>query len=406
MLEKPKVDGIVRWLACGMLLALPFSVAMVNFCGYLIIVLALFSENWRHSAGNLLRNRLVWVVISMLALVVIGVMDSTGPRYEALNVLNRYHKLLFIPLLMPFFQQASHRQMALRVFFVAIFINVLISWFDYFGLTHWGDPIYYSVPFHPGDAVFRQHITQGMLFDLLFAISGVFAILSQSWKRGFFVLVGILTGLNILIVMVGRTGKALLPIILLWLLIEWWRTSGEFRHKKSLKRVMAIVIAMLVVSGTLWSMFNPATMLGTVIQEVKVSRSTGADTSQGERVEFWKKGLTLIRKNPWYGSGSGSIYQQTEQLAQYEKSKVAHMATYNLHNEFLMWFVQFGWPGAFVIIAFYYLYFSIVRGISMNSLMLRTTGMVFILGSLFNSFLNDFTEGYSMVMLAGILVDL
>ncbi len=82
------------------------------------------------------------------------------------------------------------------------------------------------------------------------------------------------------------------------------------------------------------------------------------------------------------------------------------MATYNLHNEFLMWFVQFGWPGAFVIIAFYYLYFSIVRGISMNSLMLRTTGMVFILGSLFNSFLNDFTEGYSMVMLAGILVDL
>lgn len=400
-----RIDDLVRWLACGMLMALPFSVGALNLFGYLILLLTPFSRLWRQSIPRLIKNRLVLVSLFMLVVVMVGVWDSSGPIHEALNTFNRYHKLIFIPLLIPFFQQAQHRQRALIGFLIAVSVNMLISWTEYLGMTHWGDPVYYAEPFHPGDAVFRQHITQGLLFDLLLVVSGIFAVLTGGWKRAFFIVLSALTALDILVVMVGRTGKALLPIILLWLLVEWWRLNkAQSQRRHPLTGV--ILAGLLILGGTLWSVFNPSTMLGTVINEVKLSQSTGMETSQGERIQFWKKGMILIQQNPWYGSGAGSVHEQTARLAQREKTAVARLATYNLHNELLMWTVQFGLPGLLAIILFYFFYFSAARGKSLAHCVLRGAGLVFVLGSLFNSFLIDFTEGYSMVLLAGVLADL
>lgn len=398
------MDDGVRWLTYGMLLSLPFAVGGVNLFGYLIILTVPFCRSWRQSLVRLAKNRLVVVSMMMLLIVLIGSWHAEGGHYEAMNVLNRYHKLLFIPLLMPFFQRVEHKKQALSLLFLALFVNVAISWTEYMNLTHLSDPIYATLePGHLGDNVFRTHIAQGLLFDLLLVISGVYVLSTSGVVRVFYGLVGVLTGLNILIVMVGRTGKALLPVILMWLLVEWlWSRKALPKYRTSVMSI-AILLGALVLGGTAWSVMNPSTMLGTVILEIKQSHATGELTSQGERVEFWHKGVELIRDNPWYGSGAGSVYAQTTKLANKEKTEVARMGTYNLHNEFLMWAVQFGIVGLFSVILFFIYYVTGPSGNDIPSKVLRGAGIVFLLGSLFNSLLVDFTEGYSMMLLAGIL---
>ncbi len=390
-----------------MLLSLPFAVGGVNLFGYLILVVAPFIETWRQAWHRLVTNRMAGIALLMLGMVAVGTLYSLGGSQEALNVLNRYHKLLFIPWLMPFFCRDEDRVRALHVLALALSINVAISWTEYLGLTHVSDPIYDGVaPGHFGDNVFRTHIAQGLLFDVLLVIAGVHVIRATGRIRYLFAIIGLLTALNILVVMVGRTGKALLPVILLWLLYEWLTVDRAFFRIPAKWKSMALLLGVLVMAGTTWSLAHPSTMLGTIVSEVRASRATGVDTSQGERVQFWQKGFRLIRLNPWYGSGAGSVHAQTLKLAQHETSFLGRMATYNLHDEFLMWAVQFGFPGLFVIVLFFMYYLSAAPGSEVSAITMRGAGLVFLIGCLFNSFLMDFTEGYSMVLLAGVLARL
>ncbi|WP_197456355.1 O-antigen ligase family protein [Ferrovum myxofaciens] len=412
----------IRLCIYGMLASLPFAVVGVNFFGYLVLLMVLFSRVWRQALPQLLKNPLSLTALIMLVIVGLGTVYTVGPHHEALNVLNRYHKLLFIPLLMPFFQEEKDRVLGLNVLCGALLINVLLSWTEYLRLSHISDPIYVAGMPSPGDAVFRQHITQGLLFCILVVIASASGWQARGKIRFLYWGMALLAAGNVAFVMVGRTGKAMLPVIALWLLGEWWfsRNRGVVRQEKDVSKIQSnpgpsarfqgrwvlVISVMLVLGSTLWSLMSPSTMLGTVFQEVRQSHQTGADTSQGERVEFWHKGVLLFLKHPWLGSGTGSVLTLTQELAKMETKPVNRLATSNFHDEYLMWAVQFGVPGLVAIVAFFIFYLHGGRQPGLSGQVLRGVGILFAFGCLYNSFLVDFTEGYSIVLLGGLLISL
>ena len=412
----------IRWCVYGMLASLPFAVGGVNFFGYLVLLMALLSVEWWRAVPQLLRHPMSLTALIMLLIVGLGIAHSLGPHHEALNVLNRYHKLLFIPLLMPFFQEEKDRVRGLNVLCGALLINVFLSWTEYLRLTHISDPIYVAGMPSPGDAVFRQHITQGLLFCILVVIASALGWQARGKRRFLYWGMALLAAGNVAFVMVGRTGKAMLPVIALWLLGEWWFTRDKkavgperlvfngYPHSgqraKFQERWVLMLIIGIVLGSTLWSLMNPSTMLGTVLQEVRQSHRTGADTSQGERVEFWHKGVLLFLKHPWLGSGTGSVLTLTQELAKNETTPVNRLATSNFHDEYLMWAVQFGMPGLLAIVAFFMFYLRAGRQPGLSGQVLRGVGILFAFGCLYNSFLVDFTEGYSIVLLGGVLISL
>ncbi|NDU85724.1 MAG: O-antigen ligase family protein [Ferrovum sp.] len=418
----PALGRAVRFCTYGMMASLPFAVGGVNVFGTLIILLALLSREWWSVFPRLMRNPMVLICIAMLLLVWLGTFRTAGPHQEALNVLNRYHKLLFIPLLIPFFQQLKHRMMALNVLLGALLFNVVISWTEFFGWTHVSDQAYLGTATAPGDSVFHQHITQGLLFCVSMVVGSALAWFEKTRGRKIYYWGAVLLAAsNVAWVMVGKTGKAMLPLLALWLLGEWWVSQ-----KREKKRAEAFVhtspnaslgsvtrskwmfagLALLVLGATTWSALTPSTMLGTAFQEVVKSRATGQDNSQGERVEFWHKGLILISHESWLGYGTGSVLTLTRKLAETAQTPVGHLATTNLHDEYLMWAVQFGLPGALIILLFFFVYWRGGKQAGMAGMALRGAVMIFSFGCLYNSFLVDFAEGYSMVLLAGVLLPL
>jgi len=403
MIERlPTLGPVVRVMAYGMLLALPVSVAGVNLFGVLLLMAALLSSELWRAARKLLSNPMVLVAMAMLGLLLLGMLYTTGPRQEAWAVFMKYRKLLFIPLLLPFFQEDQHRITAMRLLALSISMTVLASWSEFLGWTHISDPAYGGPP---GDAVFKMHIPQGTLFSLLIAlcVGLVFATRSRA-LQGLLMGMALLTALNIAWVMVGRTGKAILPVLALWVVWEvlrFWRPSGKI-YWSVVAGSMAVILG-----AALWVASRPTTMLGSVTREIHQSQETGIPTSQGIRLQFYRKSAELIAQRPWIGYGTGSVLTETEALAAKGQTEVARIPTVNLHNEFLMWAVQLGGAGLAAILLFFGLMLRPSFGQpSPIGILLRGQWVVFAAGCLFNSYLLDFAEGYAMVLTAGILLPL
>ncbi len=403
MIERlPTLGPVVRAMAYGMLLALPVSVAGVNLFGGLLLIAALVSREFWSASFRLLANPVVLVSMAMLGLLLSGMFYTTGSSQEALAVFMKYRKLVFIPLLLPFFQEDRHRITAMSLLALSLSLTVLASWSEFLGWTHISDPAYGSPP---GDAVFKMHISQGTLFAVLIALCVGLAFNTRSWILKL-VLAGmaLFTALDIAWVMVGKTGKAILPVIALWAIWEGlrcWRPSSRAYWSIVASSVI------LILGTTLWVASRPTTMLGSVAREIQQSRETGVPTSQGIRVEFYRKSAELIAQRPWAGYGTGAVTVETAALAAKAQTEVARVPTVNLHNEFLMWAVQLGWLGLTAILLFFVTTLRTTFGQpAAIGILFRGQWVVFAVGCLFNSYLLDFTEGYAMVLSAGILLPL
>lgn len=402
----PSLAPWIRFCTYGLVLSLPISIGGINLFSSLLIVLALCSKEWWNAWPQLWRNPLVLCALVLFFGMFLGIFWTEGSSYEAWAVLGRYKKLLLIPFLLPFFGQRSHQRLALQLLCFSLSLTVICSWSDFMGITHISDPIYYPAP--PGDAVFRMHITQGLLFLLNIVVAMGLALTSSSRfpKITYLALAG-LSAADIIFVMVGRTGKALLPLLILWIIGEAVRIkmSGTWHYKKIPLWSLAAVI--ITLAGTAYFASQPDTMLGSIHQEIHASHQTGAVTSQGERVAFWSKGITLFKQEPWFGHGTGSVITLTTKMAQHAQRAVDQVVTFNLHNEYLMWAVQLGLLGLISILTFFGLYLRAgLKEPGINGLVLRGSWLIFITGCLFNSFLVDFTEGYSLVILLGLLSNL
>jgi hypothetical protein len=124
------------------------------------------------------------------------------------------------------------------------------------------------------------------------------------------------------------------------------------------------------------------------------------DSSSGVRVEFWKKSLRFIASAPVFGHGTGSI---VEQFAQAEVGKGASaIGSANPHNQTFAVGIQLGLVGMTLLWAMWISHALLFRGAGL----VAWAGLVVvasnIVGSLFNSFIFDFTEGWIYVFGVGV----
>ncbi|MDE1989062.1 MAG: O-antigen ligase family protein [Betaproteobacteria bacterium] len=401
-LRLPALGPLVRLLAYGLLAALPVSVGAVNFFAALVLLAALSSREWWQACGRLPRQPVVLATLALLLLLCAGLFYSEGSLQDGWAVVAKYRKLLVIPMLLPFFQEDRYRFAAMRVFALSIFVTVLVSWTEFLGWTHLSDPAYGGPP---GDAVFKMHIPQGTLFSLLVVLGICLAREARSMPlRVVYWAMSLVAALDIAWVMVGRTGKAILPVIALWAL---WETMRQQSFGPKFGKAAIAVGTVLILAATGWAVLNPHTMLGSVVSEIRKSQETGTITSQGIRLEFYRKAMQLMAERPLAGHGTGSVTVTTGRLAARASTEVAQVSTVNLHNEFMMWAVQLGWPGlAAVLMFFMALWRESFRQSTTVGMLLRGQWVVFATGCLFNSYLLDFAEGYAIVLTSGILLPL
>ena len=135
--------------------------------------------------------------------------------------------------------------------------------------------------------------------------------------------------------------------------------------------------------------------------EIKTYEATNERTSSGERIEFWKKSIEFIRQAPVFGHGTGSIRALFEKAAA-GKTGAAGVAAANPHNQTFAVAIQLGLVGAVVLWAMWIAHMLLFRGNGLAEWIGLVIVVQNVVGSLFNSHLFDFTQGWLYAVGVGV----
>jgi O-antigen ligase len=138
-----------------------------------------------------------------------------------------------------------------------------------------------------------------------------------------------------------------------------------------------------------------------ILTEIQNYEASGERTSSGERIEFWKKSIEFVRQSPVIGHGTGSIHSLFEKAAA-GQTGTAGVAAANPHNQTLAVAIQLGFVGVIVLWAMWTAHLFLFRGNDLAAWIGLVIVTQNIVGSLFNSHLFDFVQGWVYVIGVGV----
>jgi O-antigen ligase len=168
-------------------------------------------------------------------------------------------------------------------------------------------------------------------------------------------------------------------------------------------RTNLMIACLLIVAAVLAWSASPQleSKVETFSREYQTYKEQGADTSIGERLEFWRKSLRFFAEAPIIGHGTGSTKELFEQAAT-GTAKAASIVVSNPHNQTLNVAVQWGTIGILILYAMWVLHLRLFRGDGLANWIGFLVVVQNIFTSLFNSHIFDFHEGWMYVLGVGV----
>ncbi len=393
--SKTQLQRNADWLAAAVAVALPWSTTATGICVVLwfLALLPTLQFDALHCEFDALRRIVATpaggLPILLVALAVLGMLWSDVSWAEAWRGFEPFAKLLIIPLLFFHFSR-SHRGLHVMIGFlvsctVLLIVSEIVS-------------IWPAVPFSikTRGVPVKDYIAQSGEFTLC-AFAAAYVAFDRCRARAIlpaitFALLAAAFLHNILYVATGRTSLAVLPILLVLLSLRQF----------SLKGATALIVAATALIVVVWfSSPYLQSRVTQVPQEVEAYQRDKEVTSAGERLQFWKNSLEIMAEAPVIGHGTGSIRSSFEKAVAGE-SGLWRRATTNPHNQILAIGIQLGLIGIALLVAMWLSHLLLFRGPGLVAWVGLIVVVQNIVGSLFNSHLFDFVQGWIYVFGAGV----
>jgi O-antigen ligase len=190
----------------------------------------------------------------------------------------------------------------------------------------------------------------------------------------------------------GRTALVVAAVLLLLFVVTRLSTNG----------IVLVICASILVGVAGWYT-SPYLRFRTdaIYTEIQKYEATDERTSSGERIAFWKKSVQFIRQSPMIGHGTGSIHALFEKTA-VGQTGTAGIVAANPHNQTLAVAIQLGLVGAFALWAMWIAHLFLFRGSGLAEWIGLVVVVQNVVGSLFNSHLFDFVQGWVYVIGVGV----
>ena len=383
---RDRLEFLARIFAILTAVSLPWSSSATSICIGLWLVALLPTIEWNSFCANA-GAPAFYMPAALVVLAVGGMLWADVTWLERMRGLAPFAKLLVIPLLMFQFSTREGGERVLVGFLISATLLLALSWLlAIVPQLSWREAKDYGIPV-------KDYISQSGIFTLC-----AFVLLERAlaeWKRsrGIAILLAIFAAAflaNIIFIALART--YLIVIVILFGMLGLFRLS---------RRGFAILIVVGVVFAALsWSTStNLQNRIGSVAREIHTF-SPDHDTSTGARLSFWKDSIEIVWNAPVFGHGTGSI---REMFAWQTGGAVnAPGAASNPHNQSFAIAIQLGAIGVFVLLMMWVAHVKLF-------LVQDTIGWIGfivvvqnIVGSLFNSHLFDFTQGWIYVVGVGV----
>jgi len=328
--------------------------------------------------------------VLLLLFGIAGMLWADVALIERWKGLDSFFKLLVIPLLFIQYRRSDRGLWVFGGYLAACMALLVASAFLSITAGPWWPNHIYGVPVKNEATQSGEFVT--CIFGLLFLAMEFYE------RRRHVLMIGALAAAlamaaNIFYVATGRT--ALVIIFALLLL---------FAAKKLRARGIVVLSAGTILIGAIGWMSSPY-LRGRIVQiwtDFQSYEASDARNSSGERVEFAKKSIAFIREAPIIGHGTGSIPALFTKSAIGQTGAAAAAATTNPHNQTFAVAIQLGLIGAAVLWAMWIAHLLLFRGPGLVEWIGLVIVVQNIVGSLFNSHLFDFTQGWVYVLGVGV----
>jgi O-antigen ligase len=386
--DRTKLAAAADVLVIAVAAVLPWSTSATG----ILLVLWLFalvpSISWTDLRRELVTPAAGLPVLLMF-LGLVGMAWADVSLVERWKGLDGFVKLLAIPFLMVQFRRSDAAMRVFVSFLTACVVLLVASWV----VAVWPNLPKGSTDFA---VTVKSYIVQSIEFTICAAAMLYLAVAAARDRRwplfvGLLVLaLGFLH--NVLFLAISRTTLVVIPALVLVYGMRWYGRRGL---AGALLAVVIVGLAAAVISPTLRDRVSE------ILTATDRHSYLGDVTSSEERLIFWKKSIRFIAEAPVVGHGTGTIEQLFAHSA-VGQTGVRSLASANPHNQSFAVGIQLGLMGVFVLWAMWASHVLVFRGNSLTmwiGLVIVTQNIV---GSLFNSFLFDFTEGWLYVIGFGV----
>lgn len=354
---------------------------LIHIALFLVVLFWGLGGNFREKSRRISANPVALWSLGLFVLFVVGTIYTSADSATGLDILGKYHKLLYIPIIISVLRDDHWRHLAYAGLLVAILINMLFTYGILAGL----------LPPGPGGqeyTLFKGRIAWPYFMAFATFLMAHHFILEPK-RRWFWGLLIILALYNILYMNSGRTGQ----VIILFLLLLFSFQQGRWR---GLVLGAAAGIFLIVLGITT----SPLIQQRLTQEAIGLQKEEVASTSTGLRIDFYKNTLKLVAAHPVLGTGTGSFAPRYQIMAQ----SAGTAATDNPHNEYLMIATQLGLIGLAAFLLMGYCQWKSATTLD-TPYREAAQGLVIAMaiGCLFNSFLLDHSEGYFYVVVTGVL---
>ena len=340
-------ESVRPWPVYLIAAMLPFSLAATNLAKALMLVFALVTLGQaalRHEKLQAFaRLRTPIVIAAMLLLLALSLTWTSAPLREGLHDLNKYGKLLIIPLVLVLLRQRREAAVALGVYVVAESFVVLTSCLLSTGL----DLPWVIKPLSVRVAVavaYSSYLDQSIMTVGLAALA--WHLRSEfPGRHGPKVAIGLalLCAINVLVLLPGRSAQVALLVVMV--LALFWSVPRRARPAAVLVPILLITAVMALVPH-----FRDRST-AVITESIAFSNGDRSPTSSGIRLALWHRALQAIEERPLAGHGVGSWKTVYRRLEGKELSLV-FSALHNPHQEYLLWGVHLGLGGIVLLLAF------------------------------------------------------
>ncbi|WP_397412580.1 O-antigen ligase family protein [Polaromonas sp.] len=397
-----KTPGMRLGLVCLVAASVGLSLAIVSISKVLLVIAALVVLlRGGRSAADVAPLQTMWT--PRLATLVVFVFAfsllwTTAPMDSALGAVGKYGKFLVIPALLVLIRTRQEALYALAFFLGAQVFLLLSAWLLYFHVpVPWATANMAKTSY----AVFSSYLDQGIMSAVVAAVFWHLKALAPTRPLFFAaIVVSILALGNVLIVFSGRTGY-LVAVAMVSLAI-FWALPGKYRF--------ASVFVPPLIALVVFFSFDKVAQRFSVIKAEISTYSSKPDplSSSGVRLNFWKTSVRAIAEKPLMGSGAGSWVTEFNRIERLKTPAHKSLDSYshgNPHQEFLLWGVQLGVGGIFLLFSFFgSILFDLRKMGHPVSLAGQSVLLALIVSCLFNSSLYDAYIGDFFCVSLGVLL--
>jgi O-antigen ligase len=243
----------------------------------------------------------------------------------------------------------------------------------------------------------KDDIAQSGIFTLCAFV--LFRVAVDRWNEGrrgvaaACVALGLLFIANMIYVVTSRTALVVIPV--LYVLFAFHLGL----HRRSFVTIAAYAATGLAALAIVWmTSHHLRARVSVVSNEINEHMATGADTSSGARLEFWKYSLRIVGEAPVIGHGTGTIASEFRRHADEPTGATAR----NPHNQVFTVAIQLGAAGVLIMVAMWAAHWLMFTGAGLPAWIGMVVVTQNIVGCQFNSHLLDFTQGWIYVFGVGV----